>query len=85
MSCERQQNDRNAWSRYVLPAAIIETKQAAGRLIRHKNDKGNLILADHRLLSKGYGKKVLQSMPSSNVKIMTIRQIAREIERDDNS
>lgn len=85
LSCERQQNDRNAWSRYVLPAAIIETKQAAGRLIRHKNDKGNLILADHRLLSKGYGKKVLQSMPSSNVKIMTIRQIAREIERDANS
>ncbi len=85
LSCERQQNDRNAWAHYVLPSAIIETKQAAGRLIRHKNDTGNLILADHRLLSKGYGKKVLQSMPSTNIKIMTIRQIAYEIEREANS
>lgn len=80
LSCERQQNDSRAWAHYVLPEAIIETKQAAGRLIRNATDTGNLILADHRLVSKGYGKKFLSSMPSKNVKMMTIAQIAREIE-----
>ena len=80
LSCERQQNDRSAWAHYVLPEAIIETKQAAGRLIRNANDTGSLILADHRLVSKGYGKKFLNSMPSKNIKLMTIAQIARELE-----
>ena len=80
LSCERQQNDSRAWAHYVLPDAIIETKQAAGRLIRNATDTGNLILADHRLVSKGYGKKFLNSMPSKNVKMLTIAQIAREIE-----
>lgn len=80
LSCERQQNDRQAWMHYVLPEAIIETKQAAGRLIRSADDTGNLILADHRLVSKGYGKKFLRSMPSKNVKILTINQIIRELE-----
>ena len=80
LSCERQQNDSRAWAHYVLPAAIIETKQAAGRLIRNANDTGSLILADHRLVSKAYGKKFLASMPSKNIKMMTIAQIARELE-----
>ena len=80
LSCERQQADSRAWAHYVLPAAIIETKQAAGRLIRNANDTGNLVLADHRLISKGYGKKFLNSMPSKNIRKLTIAQIAREIE-----
>ncbi|MDO4532276.1 MAG: helicase C-terminal domain-containing protein [Coriobacteriia bacterium] len=80
LSCERQQNDSRAWAHYVLPDAIIETKQAAGRLIRNANDSGSLVLADHRLVSKGYGKKFLNSMPSKNIKLMTIAQIARDIE-----
>lgn len=79
LSCERQQNDPRAWAHYVLPAAIIETKQAAGRLIRSAEDTGNLILADHRLVSKGYGRKFLNSMPSKNVKILTINQIVKDI------
>ena len=82
LSCERQQNDSRAWAHYVLPDAIIETKQAAGRLIRNANDHGNLILADHRLLSKNYGRKFLNSMPSKNIKLMTIAQIARDIEEN---
>ena len=84
LSCERQQNDSRAWAHFVLPDAIIETKQAAGRLIRNANDTGNLVLADHRLISKGYGRKFLNSMPSKNIKMMTIAQIARDIEESCN-
>lgn len=79
LSCERQLNDPRAWAHYVLPDAVIETKQAAGRLIRSAEDTGSLILADHRLLTKNYGKKFLNSMPSSNIKVLTMAQIAHEL------
>ena len=49
--------------RYALPDAVLEVKQAAGRLIRSSTDTGVLILADSRLVSKGYGKKFLSSLP----------------------
>jgi ATP-dependent DNA helicase DinG len=77
--CERATRDDNAWRHYVLPQAIIETKQAAGRLIRKADDSGVLILADKRLLTKGYGKTVLNSMPSKTVRVCTIDEIARAL------
>ena len=68
LSCERATRDDAAWRRYVLPAAVLETKQAAGRLIRKADDRGILILADKRLITKGYGKTFLRSLPSQNIR-----------------
>ncbi len=64
LSCERNVREERAWARYSLPDAVLEVKQAAGRLIRTSTDRGVLVLADSRLLSKGYGKKFLSSLPS---------------------
>ncbi len=72
LSCERALHDKSAWSHYTLPQAVIDMKQAAGRLIRSSTDTGVLILADHRLLSKWYGKKFLKSLPSQNIRMCTI-------------
>ena len=82
LSCERAQMDAQAWQHYVLPAAVLETKQAAGRLIRSSTDRGNLVLADRRLVSKGYGKTFLRSLPSAHVKKMTVEEIVKELEHD---
>lgn len=79
LSCERADRDDQAWRNYVLPAAVIETKQAAGRLIRTAEDRGVLILADRRLLTKSYGKVFLNSLPSRTIKVMTCKEIAAEI------
>ena len=68
LSCERALRDSAAWSHYTLPQAVIEIKQAAGRLIRTSTDTGVLVMADRRLLTKGYGKTFLRSLPSKNVK-----------------
>ena len=54
---------RGAWARYDLPEAILELKQAVGRLVRTSTDSGIVILADTRVLSKGYGKRVLDALP----------------------
>lgn len=79
LSSERAARDDQAWRRYVLPAAILETKQAAGRLIRKADDRGLLILADKRLVSKGYGKSFLRSLPSKNVQVLTIDEIIERV------
>lgn len=77
--CERAYRDNNAWRNYVLPGAVLETKQAAGRLIRKADDKGILVLADKRLLTKSYGKVFLESMPSRTIKILPAAKIIEEI------
>lgn len=81
LSCERAARDDGAWRRYVLPAAVLETKQAAGRLIRKASDSGILILADKRLITKGYGKTFLRSMPSQNIRFCSLEEIVADIER----
>ena len=67
LSCERAVRDSSAWSHYTLPQAVIEVKQAAGRLIRSQTDSGTLVLADKRLVTKGYGRVFLRSLPSKNI------------------
>jgi len=48
---------------FHLPGAIITLKQGLGRLIRTRTDYGLLAVLDSRLVSKGYGRKVLDSLP----------------------
>ena len=77
--CERQTRDDSAWFHYVLPQAVIETKQAAGRLIRKADDTGVLILADKRLISKRYGSSFLKSLQSKTVRVATIDEIVQSL------
>lgn len=79
LSCERAQRDAAAWSHYTLPQAVIEVKQAAGRLIRSSTDKGVLILTDRRLLTKGYGKAFLKSLPSQNISVCSSEEIVKAV------
>ncbi|HET9664799.1 MAG TPA: ATP-dependent DNA helicase [Burkholderiales bacterium] len=54
---------RNAFLEYQLPQAVITLKQGAGRLIRDENDRGVLAICDTRLVSRGYGRRIVQSLP----------------------
>lgn len=54
----------NGFMDYQLPQAIISLKQGAGRLIRDETDQGVLMICDPRLISKPYGRKIWQSLPS---------------------
>ncbi|MCL2883211.1 MAG: DNA polymerase III subunit epsilon, partial [Coriobacteriia bacterium] len=78
---ERSLREPDAWRRYALPEAVIELKQAAGRLIRSSEDSGALVLADTRLLSKGYGKVFINSLPSRQRYTLSIEQIAEQLLR----
>ncbi len=54
---------RNPFNELQLPQAVLQLKQGAGRLIRDEGDRGVLMLCDPRLLSRPYGKRVLDSLP----------------------
>jgi ATP-dependent DNA helicase DinG len=46
-----------------VPQAVIALKQGVGRLIRDADDFGVVMLCDSRLVTKGYGRAFLDSLP----------------------
>ena len=78
---ERARRESGAWKRYVLPEAVIDLKQAAGRLIRSSTDEGCLILADARLRTKWYGANFLAALPSQRHYRLSTQEIAEEMRR----
>ena len=46
-----------------VPQAVIALKQGVGRLIRDQADFGVVMLCDTRLVTKGYGRAFIQSLP----------------------
>jgi hypothetical protein len=59
-----QSQGKSSFADYSLPEAIVALKQGAGRLIRHESDRGGLLIADNRLLSASYGRRILAALPS---------------------
>jgi len=50
-----------------LPAVSIRLIQACGRLLRKETDSGRITILDRRLLTKGYGKQLLEHLPDYRV------------------
>jgi ATP-dependent DNA helicase DinG len=46
-----------------VPQAVIALKQGAGRLIRDESDFGVVMICDPRLVTRGYGRAFIQSLP----------------------
>ena len=53
----------NPFAQISIPQAVISLKQGAGRLIRDAKDRGVLLICDHRLVTKDYGKIFISSLP----------------------
>lgn len=64
-----------SFTEYQLPYATIKMKQGVGRLIRDKEDRGNIVILDKRIYSKGYGKMIMKSLPKGNIEILSIAEI----------
>ncbi len=77
---ERSSRTKDAWKSYVLPQAIIDTKQAAGRLIRSKSDSGFLVMCDKRLTTMWYGKMFLRSLPKDTLEQARACDVRRILE-----
>ena len=54
---------KNSFAHYTLPEAVLKFRQGAGRLIRSRSDTGYIVILDPRIISKGYGRTFLDSIP----------------------
>jgi ATP-dependent DNA helicase DinG len=66
----------SAFDQYQLPLAILTLEQGLGRLIRHRRDRGVLVVLDPRIRSKGYGARFLEALPPAPV-VTRLDDIAR--------
>jgi len=54
---------RSAFNDYFVPEAAVALKQGAGRLIRRESDRGVLVVCDTRLVTMGYGRRLMAAVP----------------------
>jgi ATP-dependent DNA helicase DinG len=49
---------------YSLPGAVIKFRQGFGRLIRHRTDRGVVVVTDRRIVGRSYGEWFRKSLPA---------------------
>lgn len=66
---------KNSFNHFSLPDAIVRFKQGVGRLIRSELDHGAVVVLDHRLLSKPYGRSFTGSIPIRNLRPLPLAKL----------
>jgi ATP-dependent DNA helicase DinG len=54
---------RNAFMEISVPDAALRLVQASGRLLRTESDRGRVTLLDRRVITRRYGRTILDSLP----------------------
>ena len=71
----------NAFMEISLPEAVIRLKQGFGRLIRHSEDRGAVVILDSRISTKRYGELFINSLPECRLHMENLDSITREVDR----
>ena len=71
----------DAFSEYMLPHASLRLKQGFGRLIRTGTDRGAIVIADPRVISKRYGRELLRDLPPARRMSGAWSALARQLQR----
>jgi len=74
-----QSQGKNSFAAYSLPQAVLKFRQGCGRLIRSADDWGSIIILDKRLLSKGYGKEFINSLPRQPIIRKPLDQVCQTL------
>jgi len=67
------------FAEYMVPHAALRLKQGFGRLIRSGTDRGAIVIADPRAVTKSYGAALMQALPPARRVIMRWDEIARQL------
>ena len=70
----------DAFAEYMLPHASLRLKQGFGRLIRSGTDRGVVVIGDSRIVTKRYGRGLLEALPPSRRAIGRWAAIASQVE-----
>jgi len=66
---------------FTVPQAVIKFRQGFGRLIRHREDRGVILILDGRVVKKGYGRLFLRSLPEVPVAAANSEEVFGRMER----
>ncbi len=67
----------DAFEGLQLPQAAITLKQGFGRLIRRRDDRGIVAILDPRIVTRSYGRVLLESLPSGLPRTSALDQVRR--------
>jgi ATP-dependent DNA helicase DinG len=67
---------RDGFSELQVPAAALALRQGFGRLVRTRADRGLVAVLDRRLVTKGYGRSFLATLPKTPI-LRTIEEARR--------
>ena len=67
------------FAEYMLPHASLRLKQGFGRLIRTSTDRGVVVIADPRIVTKRYGQGLLEALPPATRAIGRWSAIAERV------
>jgi ATP-dependent DNA helicase DinG len=70
---------RSPFNDYFVPEAVVALNQGAGRLIRTESDQGVLVLCDNRLVTTGYGRRLIAALPPMR-QLQTAEALAQSLE-----
>ncbi|WP_352428861.1 helicase C-terminal domain-containing protein [Thermoflexus sp.] len=59
---------RDPFLDYAVPEAVLRFRQGFGRLIRHRTDRGVVLILDRRVLTRSYGAWFLMALPRCTVR-----------------
>lgn len=67
------------FAEYMVPHAALRLKQGFGRLIRTATDRGAVIIADPRVITKKYGLELMRALPPARRLMLPWQEIARQL------
>ncbi|HRR33708.1 MAG TPA: helicase C-terminal domain-containing protein [Kiritimatiellia bacterium] len=70
----------SSFREFSLPQAVIRFRQGFGRLIRTRSDKGVVIVADPRVVTKTYGATFRKSLPCPMLRVESRDELLTRVE-----
>jgi ATP-dependent DNA helicase DinG len=70
----------NPFQELSLPDAVMKLKQGFGRLMRHRDDRGAVLVPDSRIVKKRYGTVFLTSLPETRRSVKEGRLVLEDLE-----
>ncbi|MCF7794554.1 MAG: DEAD/DEAH box helicase [Candidatus Cloacimonetes bacterium] len=60
-----QAEGKDSFMHFMLPNSLLKYRQGFGRLIRHKTDRGVVLVLDNRIMTKRYGQFFKDTVPAN--------------------